>query len=144
MFKTIAVGTDGTETADKAVGVALDIAERYGARLLILSAYTPESDKDLAHERQGLPQETQWRIHATDQVDRTVARAVDRARERGLESDGVARRGDPADVLCELAAEHEADLLVIGNKGMNRRVFGSVPKSVCQHAPCSVVVVKTT
>jgi nucleotide-binding universal stress UspA family protein len=47
-------------------------------------------------------------------------------------------------VLCELAAEHDADLLVIGNKGMNRRVFGSVPRAVCQHAPCSVVVVKTT
>ena len=42
------------------------------------------------------------------------------------------------------AAEHEADLLVIGNKGMNRRVLGSVPRRVCQRAPCSVVVAKTT
>ena len=42
MFKTIAVGTDGTNTADKAVDVALDIAERYGARLLLHSAYPPQ------------------------------------------------------------------------------------------------------
>lgn len=41
MFKTIAVGTDGTETADKAVDVALDLAVRYQAKLLIFSVYTP-------------------------------------------------------------------------------------------------------
>jgi nucleotide-binding universal stress UspA family protein len=144
MFKTIAVGTDGTETAGKAVEVAIDIAERYGARLLVLSVYTPVSDKELASQREQVPAEMQWKVHATEQVDRTLARALDRARARGLESEGVAQRGEPAEVLCALAAEHGADLLVIGNKGMNRRVFGSVPKSVCQHAPCSVVVVKTT
>ena len=144
MFKTIAVGTDGTDTADTAVGIALDIAERYGARLVIFSAYTPISDKELASQREQLPAEMQWKIHATERVDATLARAVDRARQRGLESEGVARRGEPAEVLCELAAEYDADLLVIGNKGMNRRMFGSVPRRVCQLAPCSVVVAKTT
>jgi nucleotide-binding universal stress UspA family protein len=61
-----------------------------------------------------------------------------------LESEAVARQGEPAEVICELASEYSVDLLVIGNKGMNRRVLGSVPKSICQHAPCSVVVAKTT
>lgn len=144
MFNTIAVGTDGTETADKAVDVAFDIAERFGARLLIFSVYTPVSDRELAHQRAQVPEEMQWRIHATERVDATVARAVDRARGRGLDSEGFARQGDPAEVLCALAAEHNTDLLVIGNKGMNRRVFGSVPRRVCQLAPCSVVVAKTT
>ena len=144
MFKTIAVATDGTETAEKAVDVALDIAERYGARLLILGAYTPLSDKQLAHQRSQLPEEVQWSIHAAGQVDTILGRTLHRARERGLESETVARQGEPADVICALAAEHRVDLLVVGNKGMNRRVFGSVPRSVCQHAPCSVVVAKTT
>jgi nucleotide-binding universal stress UspA family protein len=49
-----------------------------------------------------------------------------------------------ADVSCELVSEHNGELLVIGNKGMNRRVLGSVPRSVCQRAPCSVVVARTT
>lgn len=144
MFKTIAVGTDGTETADKAVDVALDLAEHYGARVMIFSVYTPVSDKELAKRRAQLPEEVQWSIHATEHVDATLAKALDRARARGLDSESVARRGDPASVICELAAEHDADLLVIGNKGMNRRVFGSVPRSICQQAPCSVVVAKTT
>ena len=144
MFKTIAVATDGTETADKAVDVALDIAERYGARLLILSAYTPPSVKQVEKERAGLPEEVQWTVHAAGQVDTILGTARYRARERGLEAETIARTGEPAEVICALAAEHDVDLLVVGNKGMNRRVFGSVPRSVCQHAPCSVVVAKTT
>ena len=144
MFETVAVGTDGTDTADEAVDVALDIAEHYGARLLIFSVYKPVSAKQLANERGQLPEEMQWRIHEAEHVDATLARTLDRARARGLKSETVAREGEPAGVLCELAAEHKADLLVIGNKGMNRRVFGSVPRRVCQQAPCSVVVAKTT
>ena len=49
-----------------------------------------------------------------------------------------------ASVLVQLAEECDADLLVIGNKGMHRRVLGSVPNSVTHKAPCSVFVVKTT
>ena len=52
--------------------------------------------------------------------------------------------GDPAEVLVHLAEDCGADVLVIGNKGMQRRVLGSVPKSVAQNANCSVLVVKTT
>jgi nucleotide-binding universal stress UspA family protein len=144
MFKTIAVATDGTETADRAVDVAFDIAERYSARLLILSAYTPPSVKQVEKERAGLPEEVQWTVHAAGQVDTILGTARYRARERGLEAETIARTGEPAEVICALAAEHDVDLLVVGNKGMNRRVFGSVPRSVCQHAPCSVVVAKTT
>ena len=144
MFKTIAVATDGTETADRAVDVAFDIAERYSARLLILSAYTPPSVKQVEKERAGLPEEVQWMVHAARQVDTILGRARYKARERGLEAETLARTGEPAEVICALAAEHDVDLLVVGNKGMNRRVFGSVPRSVCQHAPCSVVVAKTT
>jgi nucleotide-binding universal stress UspA family protein len=66
------------------------------------------------------------------------------ADQRGLKWTSEAREGDPADVLVDLAEAHDADVLVIGNKGMQRRVLGSVPKSVAQNAECSVFVVKTT
>ena len=144
MFKTIAVGTDGTKTADKAVDVALDVAKRYEARLLIFSAYKPVSVKHLQQDRAQLPDEVQWSIRADRDVDGILATALGRARAHGLDSETVAREGDPADVICRLASEHNVDLLVIGNKGMNRRMLGSVPRSICQRAPCSVVVAKTT
>ena len=53
-------------------------------------------------------------------------------------------QGDPGEVLVRLAEECGADLLVIGNKGMKRRVLGSVPNTVTHKAGCSVLVVKTT
>ena len=65
-------------------------------------------------------------------------------RRQGIDCATRADAGDPADVLVQLAAECEADLLVIGNKGMDRRVLGSVPNTVTHKAPCSVLVVKTT
>ena len=56
----------------------------------------------------------------------------------------MAGEGDPAKTLVQLAEECNADVLVIGNKGMDRRVLGSVPNTVAHKAPCSVLVVKTT
>ena len=52
-------------------------------------------------------------------------------------------RGDPAETLVELAERHEADVLVIGSHGMQRRVLGSVPNTITHKARCSVFVVKT-
>jgi nucleotide-binding universal stress UspA family protein len=111
---------------------------------VILSVYTPVSVKQLEQQRAHMPEDMQWSIHASQHVDAILEHALERARARGLKCEAVARQGEPADVICALAAEHDVDLLVIGNKGMNRRVFGSVPRSVCQQAPCSVVVAKTS
>ena len=47
-------------------------------------------------------------------------------------------------MLVELAESNSADILVIGNKGMQRKVLGSVPNTVSHNAPCSVMIVKTT
>jgi nucleotide-binding universal stress UspA family protein len=75
---------------------------------------------------------------------RDAARLEERAEQNGLRWTSEAREGDPAKILVELAESNDADVLVIGNKGMRRKVLGSVPNSVCHNAPCSVVIVKTT
>jgi nucleotide-binding universal stress UspA family protein len=143
MFNTIAIGTDGSETAGKALEVALDLAARYEARLLILSAYESKPERQHAQEEVP-PEDVQWATSANDRVDATLQDASNRALARGLMSRAVAREGDPAAVICELAQELQADLLVIGNKGMHRRILGSVPNTIMHHAPCSVVLAKTT
>ena len=63
---------------------------------------------------------------------------------RGVECKWDLAQGDPGEVLVQLAERHEADVLVVGNKGMHRRVLGSVPNTVTHRASCSVYVVKTT
>jgi nucleotide-binding universal stress UspA family protein len=144
MFETIAVGTDGSETADKAVEIAFDIASRYAARLVVISVYAPIDEARLERERAETPEELQWVVNPHEDVDALLSKVAERAHAHGLQAVSVARRGEPANVICELAEEQGADLLVIGNKGIQRRVFGSVPKWIAQHAPCSVVIAKTT
>lgn len=58
-----------------------------------------------------------------------------------------ARKGDPADAILDVAQEQDAALIVVGNKGMTgtrRLLLGSVPNNVAHHAPCSVLIVRTT
>ena len=144
MVQTVAVGTDGSGTADKAVEFAIDMAARYEARIVFISAYVPVRGSRLQREARDAPEDTQWAINPAEDVDATLRDCEERAEERGLRWASEARQGDPAKVLVELAQSNEADVLVIGNKGMDRRVLGSVPNSVSHHAPCSVLIVKTT
>jgi nucleotide-binding universal stress UspA family protein len=144
MIQTVAVGTDGSDTASKAVDFAFDLAQKYGAKVVIASSYRPVTEDRIRREQREAPEEIQWSINPTQDVDSTLGAAAERARGRGLETVTEAREGDPADVLCDIAEAHGADLLVVGNKGMQRRVLGSVPNSVSHKAPCSVVIVKTT
>ena len=143
-LETIAVGTDGSATAAKAVEFAVDLADRYGARLVIISSYRPVSESRLRREQKDAPQELQWSINPAEDVEATLREVEELADQRGLKWTSEAREGDPADVLVDLAEKHGADVLVIGNKGMQRRVLGSVPNSVSHKAKCSVMIVKTT
>jgi nucleotide-binding universal stress UspA family protein len=144
MIGTIAVGTDGSETATKAVDFALDLAEKFGSQVVIASSYRPVKESQLRSEQADAPTDIQWSINPMEDVNATLREVEARAKQRGLEATSEAREGDPADVLCDIAEQHNADLLVVGNKGMQRRVLGSVPNSVSHKSPCSVVIVKTT
>jgi nucleotide-binding universal stress UspA family protein len=144
LIETIAVGTDGSDTASKAVEFALDLAEKYGSHVVVASSYRPVSEGRLRQEQREAPEDIQWSINPMEDVEANLRRVEESAKARGLKATTAAREGDPADVLCEIAEQHNADLLVVGNKGMQRRVLGSVPNSVSHKAPCSVVIVKTT
>jgi nucleotide-binding universal stress UspA family protein len=144
MIATVAVGTDGSGTAEKAVVAALELAERFGARIVFISAYAPVDELRLRHEKRDAPEEIQWTINPEEDVDATLRECEEMAEQRGLKWASEAAQGDPADVLVRLADKHEADVLVIGNRGMHRRVLGSVPNTVTHKANCTVFLVKTT
>jgi nucleotide-binding universal stress UspA family protein len=129
MIKTVAVGTDGSETAGRAVAEAMEIAERFGASLLVLSAFDEAN--------------AEWAASAAEQAERILAVAEETAAGRGIECRSALAPGDPGEVLVSLAERHGADLIVVGSRGMERRVLGSIPNTVTHKAPCSVLVVKT-
>jgi nucleotide-binding universal stress UspA family protein len=143
MYKRIAVATDGSDTAALAVDVAVDLAARYEAELLVVTAYQPRPGQERLEDKDR-PEYASWEPSAHEDVEATFERASAQARTRGIEPKPVAREGDAASVIVDLAGELQADLLVIGNKGMDRRILGSVPNSVLHRAPCSVVLAKTT
>jgi nucleotide-binding universal stress UspA family protein len=89
----------------------------------------------------------QWAIGPREDVDATLEAAAKVARDASVNVNVYAREGDPADAILDVAEEQNADLIVVGNKGMTgakRFLLGSVPNKVSHHAPCSVLIIRTT
>ncbi len=147
MFGSIVVGTDGSETAGEAVRQAIALAKPLEAKLQIVSAYEPVSDTRLRVEAQHVPQDLQWLVNPREDVEATLTEAAELAAEQGVQATTFARQGDPADAILDVAEENASDLIVVGNKGMTgakRFLLGSVPNKVSHHAPCSVLIIRTT
>ena len=147
MFGSIVVGTDGSDTANKAVAQAVELAKQVGAKLQLVSAYEPVSDARLREEAQQVPADLQWMVNPREDVDATLKEAAEAAEEAGVDVEVFARQGDPADAILDVAEETDAGLIIVGNKGMTgakRFLLGSVPNKVSHHAPCSVLIIRTT
>ncbi len=147
MFSSIVVGTDGSETAKEAVRQAVDLAKAVGGKVQVVSAYEPVSNQRIREEKQQAPEDVAWSINPREDVDATLSEAAEVAQEAGVEAERFARQGDPADAILDVAEETKADLIIVGNKGMTgakRFLLGSVPNKVSHHAPCSVLIIRTT
>ncbi|MCL2769926.1 MAG: universal stress protein [Solirubrobacterales bacterium] len=147
MFRSIVVGTDGSDTATEAVRQAVDLARSLGAKLELVSAYAPVPSQRLQAERRDAPEDLQWTINPHEDVDATLQAAAEIAGQAGVEVNTYPRQGDPADAILDVAEERDADLIIVGNKGMTgakRFLLGSVPNKVSHHAPCSVLIIRTT
>jgi nucleotide-binding universal stress UspA family protein len=147
LFASLVVGTDGSETAGEAVRQTVELAQRLDARVHIVSAYEPVPDTRLREERQQVPEDLQWMVNPREDVNATLESAAKGLEEAGVKVETHAREGDPADAILDVAEEQGADLIVVGNKGMTgakRFLLGSVPNKVSHHAPCSVMIIRTT
>ena len=148
MFKTILWATDGSETAKEAVSQAAELAKTVGATVLLVSAYEPVSETRLRQERTEVPEDVSWMVNPREDVQAVLDGEAERIKAVGVDDvDTFAREGDPADAILDVAEEKGADLIVVGNKGMTgarRFLLGSVPNKVSHHAPCNVMIVRTT
>jgi nucleotide-binding universal stress UspA family protein len=146
MFRSIVVGTDGSDTARQAVRQATELARSVGARIELVSAYEPVSDARLREESLHVPEDLQWMVNPREDVSAMLEEAAREIRAGGVEVEVFARQGDPADAILDVAEERGSDLIVVGNKGMTgakRFLLGSVPNKVSHHAPCSVLIIRT-
>src|SRR4051794_18505222 len=148
MYGAIVVGTDGSETAKEAVRQTAELAKAVGAAVLLVSAYEPVSEARLRQERRDVPEDVSWVVNPREDVQAVLDQEAERVKGIGVsEVETFAREGDPADAILDVAEERGADLVVVGNKGMTgarRFLLGSVPNKVSHHAPCNVMIVRTT
>jgi nucleotide-binding universal stress UspA family protein len=143
MFRSIVVGTDGSDTAEIALRRAVELAGLTGAKLHVVSAYDPSPAR--VGGNQPVAEAADWSVGSDFKVEAVLERARETARGGSVEIEVHAPKGDAADSLIGTAREQDADLIVMGSRGMRgaRRVLGSVPNKVSHHAPCDVLIVQT-
>ncbi len=145
MFNAIVVGTDGSPSATAAVRRAAELARVCGATLHVVAAYRPAGAMYVAPDI--LPVGLNELVDPRAEADEALAGAVETVGAGGLRVETYACPGDPASALIDVAEAHRADLIVVGHRGMTgkaRFLMGSVPDKVSHHAPCSVLIVRTT
>jgi 3-phenylpropionate/trans-cinnamate dioxygenase ferredoxin reductase subunit len=126
-YRTIVVGTDGSITATTARDAAIRLAKRLRARLVLVCAWGPP-------------------LLTRPMAESLVGHSLEAATRVGVEADAEMATQDPADLLLEVAERRQADLLVVGNKGMGeakRFRLGSVPDRIAHFAPCDLLIVDT-
>src|ERR1700761_2556848 len=142
-YKTVVVGTDGSDSSMRAVDRAASIAG--DAKLIVASAYLPQHDNGRAAD---VLKEESYKVTGTAPIYEILHTAKERAHNAGAKNvEERAIVGAPVDALVSLAEDTKADLLVVGNVGLSTiagRLLGSVPANVSRRAKVDVLIVHTT
>lgn len=147
MFEKIVVAVDGSNHSMRALDVAVDLAKKYGSRLLVVSVFRHHSVMENTHSlirtREGMPDpDSAMREFAQEIIDS----AVDHVKAQGFEAvEGHVRRGQPARTIAEFANEARADAIVMGSRGLGDvtgLLLGSVSHKVGSLSSCTTITVK--
>lgn len=145
-FKVIVVGTDGSERALIAVREALALSKMSGAKLHVLHVLSPITATKFANTAAAKVEADRVREEAEVVKQELVAEADRQGVPDASVETLFAGSGDVADTLVRAAEKVNADLVVLGNRGMTgmkRFVLGSVPNAVAHRCPCNVLIVNT-
>jgi nucleotide-binding universal stress UspA family protein len=140
MFNIVVVGADDSPTARRAIEAAAEIVRMSGGVLHLVTAFDIKSRSDSS-----LPSE--FRNLGTDGEAEAALQSLSFvAKNLGVDPVLHLVAGDPSETIVATADKVNADLIVVGNRGMKgaRRVLGSVPNSVAHGANCSVAIIDTT
>ncbi|MPZ65586.1 MAG: universal stress protein [Pseudonocardiaceae bacterium] len=145
-YQTVMAGTDGSETSLRAVDRAAEVARDSGATLVLVCAYFPYSSAEV-QEMQDDMGDAAYQVVGSAPAEQTLHTAHDRAATQGARDiKTVALEGKAVEILVHAVDEHRADLLVVGDRGLNTltgRLLGSVPSGVARNARCDVLIART-
>jgi nucleotide-binding universal stress UspA family protein len=141
-YETIVVGTDGSSSSVLAVKRAAALAAAFDARLVIGCAYYKNAESAVKAIR--MDSKT---VVGGDPAQQNLAAAVAAAEGVGATKVSTAvKEGAPVDALMAIVTDESADLLIVGNRGINSltgRLLGSVPADVARQSDCDVMIVHT-
>jgi ubiquinone biosynthesis protein len=133
----VMVATDRSQTAERAVRWAANMAARFDAELFVVQVILPEHPADTEY---GAAERTRADAAADELRQNAYDLAGERSRSRVVIDD------DPAMAIVRAAEEERADVLVVGNAGMSGRrefLLGNVPNRISHNARCTVIIVNT-
>jgi nucleotide-binding universal stress UspA family protein len=143
--KAIVVGTDGSETAGRAVRAAGQLSLGAEVRIHVVSAYQPRAVGRVGFVVSSAP-EGSWQDKLEKEVETLLQDAAGTLTAMGAKVECHACAGDAAEAILDVAEKEGADLIVVGDRGMRgarRFLLGSVPGKISHHAPCSVMIIRT-
>ncbi len=146
-YRTIIVGTDGSETAEEAVRHAVSLCRALGSTLHLVAAAPGRAGREIAWEAPRAPDEVRPVINVRAELEALLEGIAAEPRAQGIEVICHAEIDvGPAEAILALADRVSADLIVVGNRGMTgiSRLLGSVPNAISHHASCSVAIVRTS
>ncbi|HEY0451776.1 universal stress protein [Actinophytocola sp.] len=147
-YQTVVVGTDGSDSSYLAVDRAARIAADSGATLVIACAYHPARPDDVTKAQDELGDDVAYQVVGSTPAEDSVRTATERAKKAGATKiDTVVVDGEPVPTLTKVVQERSADLLVVGNRGLNTlagRILGSVPAEAARKSKVDVLIVHTT
>ena len=140
MFTTIVVGTNWSDTAEVALVKALELARSGGGHLHVVTASPPS--RPPASGRSAGASGTRS-LGPDFQADVALEQTLERLGAKNVQVEQHTATAEPGDAILSVAERVGADLIVVGNKGMHRRVLGSIPNTVSHRATCDVLIVQT-
>jgi nucleotide-binding universal stress UspA family protein len=142
MFKSIIVAYDGSDHANRALEIGIDLAKKYDAKLDIVEVIDTAMLTGMGLAP--VPAEVVDQIYT--KAKREVEMAKNKAIQAGLTNvGGETLEGDPASSLLEYAGKNGGDLIITGSRGLStlkRIVLGSVSSRIVQESKIPVLVVK--
>lgn len=144
-YTTIVAGVGDVEANTHVIDRACEMARLCDAALLLVAGFDPVSARDKARINESAPV-ADVRVGLTeDQAYAVVEKARDLAVERGVAlAQGVVVEGTAVDAVTLVTLETEADLVIVGSKGVDSlfgRIFGAVSVQVLRKSKCDVLVV---
>ena len=139
-FKTILVGDDGTPEAERAVEVAISLAQSLGAKLIVLGVVEPPSAESQA-EGYGLETVSQARERLKEKLHQKIQAIA----QSEIEVITEIFEGKPDEVIVQRVEEDSVNLVVVGRRDIARVrhwLEGSTSESLVRHCPVSVLVVQ--